>query len=137
MLRAVEDEATGVMTVPELDSDVVIASVDGPGEWCIVRASKVAKVLVVIGDTKIEVSVDGIVMNGGDNGGLVVLSKMQENLDTLKTYCQALKSAIEAGLTAVGVGSAANGGTGKAAFDSAMASSNINFKSMENTKVKH
>lgn len=74
--------------------------------------------------------------NGGTLGGLVILAKLVNNLNSLKSYCETLKSAISTGLNSVGEGGAASGTAAKASFESAMTAQNISFENMENEKIK-
>lgn len=76
-------------------------------------------------------------LNGDGLGGLAIVEKIQNNLDSIKDYLNTLKSSISSGLTSVGVGSAANGGTAATAFDTSMVAASISFKDMENKNVKH
>lgn len=88
------------------------------------------------GDTNLDC--DGTVtFNGGDHDGLVKLQELKDNLNSIKNYLSALKSAINTGLNGVGASTAASGAAGAAAFEGAMAGQTINFKNMENDKVKH
>lgn len=88
------------------------------------------------GDTNLDC--DGTVtFNGGDHDGLVKLQELKDNLNSIKNYLSALKSAISTGLNGVGASTAASGAAGAAAFEGAMAGQTINFKNMENDKVKH
>lgn len=75
--------------------------------------------------------------NGGNNGGIPILQKIADNLNALKTYCTTQQAALDSAFTAIGVGSAASGPNGAAAYGAAMASNTITFENMENTKVKH
>lgn len=88
------------------------------------------------GDTNLDC--DGTVtFNGGDHDGLVKLQELNDNLNSIKNYLSALKSAINTGLNGVGTSTAASGAAGALAFEGAMAGQMINFKNMENDKVKH
>ncbi len=94
-------------------------------------------VICKVGDnTSAELTNDGIVLNGGSLRGLVKIDELEDNLDQLKKYVETMKKAISTGIKAVGVSTAASGPTGATAFDGAMASAMINFKNMENEKVK-
>jgi len=75
-------------------------------------------------------------MNGGNLGGLVKLQELEQNLNSIKTYLSALNGAISAAFTAVGAGPSANGASGAASFNTAMSAQQINYASMENTKIK-
>lgn len=78
-----------------------------------------------------------LTINGDAFGGIVKIQELNDNLENLKTYCEALKSSIASGLSAVGIGSAANGGTGSQKFNSGMAGQSLDFDAMENETIKH
>lgn len=91
LLNAVEEETLGILLIPEVDSDVVISCVDGSGEYMLVRASKLSKVLITISGTKFQLDKDGIVMNDGGNDGIPItksviqqLNKVEEDVNKLK-----------------------------------------------------
>ncbi|NBR15974.1 MAG: hypothetical protein EBU01_15565 [Crocinitomicaceae bacterium] len=83
------------------------------------------------------VPTEKLILRNEDFGGLVKIKELEDNLKTLKTYIEALKTATSSGINAIGVGPAANGGTGKLAFETAMAGKIINLKEMENKNVQH
>lgn len=83
-----------------------------------------------------ELTENGISLNGGSLRGLVKIAELEDNLNQLKQYVETMKSAVSSGINAVGVSTAANGPVGAGVFDTAMASALINFKNMENKKVK-
>ena len=84
-----------------------------------------------------------IVFNDGNNKGLLILDKVQYNLDAIKDYLSNLNTAIGAGFTGVGVSvgpgvvTPASGTLGKAAFDGATTALQLLFANMENPKIKH
>ncbi|MNS21777.1 hypothetical protein D3C72_535470 [compost metagenome] len=77
------------------------------------------------------------VFNDGKNRGLVKIKALEDNLDSLKLYIEAIHAALPGAFTAIGVGSAANGGTGSAIYLSGMAGKQIVIEDMENTDIKH
>lgn len=81
--------------------------------------------------------VEEVVFNGGELGGLVKIEQLKENIDTLKKYCEALNSAVIAGIAGIGAGSAANGATGVAEYKKAMTGQTISFVDMEDINIKH
>ncbi len=87
-------------------------------------------------DTSAELKTDGIVLNGGSLGGLVILEKINKHVKFLTFLVQSYNGPVGCGFTAVGAATAANGATGAATFDGTMASARINFEGMENEKVK-
>ena len=130
-LTAVNDGADGkLLLTPKEGSMVLLADMSGG----------TLRDLAVVGFTnveKVEATCDSIELNGGDNGGLVNIESLKNNLDSLKKYVEAMKSAIANGFTSVGASTAANGPAGRATFEGAMAAQQINFEDMEDTKITH
>lgn len=92
---------------------------------------------IEVGGSTVHVEDGKIQFNGEDNGGLVKIEELRQSLQSLQTYCETMKEAVSAGISAVGAGTAANGATGAGAFDTAMASAKIQIENMENSKVTH
>lgn len=130
-LTAVNDGSDGkLLLTPKEESPVLLADMSC-GEL---------RDLAVVGFTnveKVEATCDSIALNGGDNGGLVNIESLKNNLDAMKRYVEAMKSAISNGFTSVGASTAANGPAGRATFEGAMATQTINFEDMEDTKITH
>lgn len=154
-LQANQGSSFGVVSFPRVGSYVVVGFVAGGSAGVVLLTDDIESMEIttaedksraVIDDdgvrinvgeeTSVELTADGIVLNGGSLGGLVILEKINKNLDQLKKYAETMKSAVSSGLKAVGAGTAANGMTGASAFDGAMSSAIISFEDMENEKVK-
>lgn len=78
-----------------------------------------------------------VIFNGGELGGLVKIEELKKSLDSLKQYCEDLKTAVAQGLTAVGVGTAASGTTGAQTFYQLMTGKSITIEEMEDEMIKH
>ena len=146
LLFAVKDSSLKGMTVtPSVGSRVLVTKIAGSNMLYVSMYSQIEAAMITIGDKcsvsvdsdKVEVTTDQITFNGGDNGGLVILQKVQDNLNQLKDYVTAMNNAISAGFTGVGEGLAATGSGGNGAYSGAMAGKSITFSPMENSKVKH
>lgn len=154
-LQANQGSSFGVVSFPRAGSYVVVGFVAGGSAGVVLLTDDIESMEIttaedksraVIDDdgvrinvgeeTSAELTADGIVLNGGSLGGLVILEKINKNLDQLKKYAETMKSAVSSGLKAVGAGTAANGMTGASTFDGAMSSAIISFEDMENEKVK-
>lgn len=154
-LQANQNGKVGVVSYPRVGSYVVVGFVADGSAGVVLLTDNIESVEIATAEDKsravidddgvrinvgddisAELTADGIVLNGGSLGGLVILEKIKSNLDQLKKYVETMKSAVSSGLKAVGAGTAANGTTGASAFDGAMASASINFEDMENEKVK-
>ncbi len=59
-LSSVTNNPNGVILIPANGSNVVIGSIDGPGEWSVIKTSDLEKMIVTIGSTKLTVT-DGTV----------------------------------------------------------------------------
>lgn len=155
-LQANQCGEAGLTAFPAVGSHVVTAFLNDAAA-VVILTERVEKLCGVVGkekpleltvednrlDLKLDkttLTVDGdqqIVFNGGKNGGLVIISELRDSLNNLKTFCETLKSAVSTGLNAVGAGLSANGALGVTEFEKAMASAEIDIKSMENNKIKH
>lgn len=110
-------EEKGLIIVPKVGSDVLITNIDG-GASFVSQYSKIEK---------IELNVDStIIINGGQNGGLVEIGKLEENLEKIKTYLKDLETAISASITGLG-----------GAFEMVLPANDIFFVNMENETIKH
>ena len=126
----------GVVVVPKVGSHVIVAMMHGGMGGCVIATEEVESVDIKIGESSVLINGDGVVLNGGSLRGMVKIAELEENLNQLKNYVETLKSATSAGLNAVGVSTAANGPAGATTFDGGMAGALIQFKNMENEKVK-
>ena len=154
-LQANQESKVGVVSFPRVGSFVVVGFVADGSAGIVLLTDDVESVEVVISDdtarvtmdedgvrvevgddTSAELTTDGIVFNGGDLGGMVKINELEDNLNQLKDYVEKLKTEVSAGIKAVGASTAANGPAAAIKFDTAMATAVINFKDMENEKVK-
>ncbi|MDR3350355.1 MAG: hypothetical protein LBN98_01740 [Prevotellaceae bacterium] len=138
-LRAViNDNAEQLLITPKIGSYVLVTDLSGGNyrNLAVISYSEVTAVNITIGSMKATINADGITFNDGTLGGLVKLQELKDNLDSLKEYVEAIHNALPSALSAIGVGSAANGGTGATSYQGAMAGKAIQIKDMENDKVK-
>ena len=126
MRASITSEAQKILLVPKVGTAVIVVTFPLTGDSVIVARDAVER---------IEVSGD-ITINGGQNGGMVKVEELKKNLNSLKTYCETLKSAIATGLNGVGASTAASGAAGAAAFNNAMTGASITIDDMENKRIK-
>jgi hypothetical protein len=125
----------GLVIFPRVKSNVLV-SFTSKQTAAVIMYSEVDKVLLSVGNTSVEITSDGIVMNGGNIGGLVKLQELKDNLNSLKGYVEAMNNALPAAFNAIGASTAANGATGAASYQSAMIGKAIQIRDMENGQVK-
>lgn len=146
MLYAVaDDKLTGFCFIPKIESIVLVSRIAGSNMMFVAMFSQVDKVLLSVGDKveltitgdKVELKADEIVFNGGENKGLVKVEQLQKNLDSLKTYVEAIHAALPSAFSAVGAAMLSNGAAGGTAYTCAMAGKSVVLENMENQKIKH
>lgn len=138
-INAVTENSNGVLVIPKVGSHVWVAEIDGPGKMGIIKTSDVSKVVVTMNNTpEVVIEPGKVIMNGGDNGGVPINGKVEDNLKALKDYIKnTLEPAIKAAFTAVGAGTTAAGSAGAESFDLAVTPAVINLVNMENESVQH
>lgn len=110
-------EEKGLIIVPKIGSDVLITNIDG-GASFVSQYSEIEK---------IELNVDStIIINGGQNDGLVKIRELEKNLERIKTYLKALETALSTSITGLG-----------GALAIALSANDISFVNMENKTIKH
>lgn len=140
-LRAViDDNQTGVLLFPKVDSAVVYASIENQEANCMVLMFSEIEEFLITGQGGFKVETDNsgnTKINNGNFGGLVKIEPLNNNLNAVKTYFTTLQAAVVAGFNAIGAGMSANGANGVTAFNTAMSGQNLTYEDMENTKIKH
>lgn len=94
LLQPIIDNSTGIAIFPQVGAHALClynAEWDG---WVLLQASDIERIDIVVGETSLSVSTNGIVINDGNNGGLV-------NINTLKSAFNAVVSDITAIATAL------------------------------------
>jgi len=72
-LSSVTSDPNGVILIPTDDSTVVIGSIDGPGEWGLIKTSDLEKMIVTIGNTKFTIT-DGTVKAEDGSGAEMTMT---------------------------------------------------------------
>jgi tetrahydromethanopterin S-methyltransferase subunit B len=89
--NVVTDNMEGLTMVPVIGSQVWVAEIDGPGKWGLVKCSELQTVVVKIGDTaELEVTSGVVVLNGGENGGLVKVQELVDKINRLESKVNGL-----------------------------------------------
>ena len=85
MLNAVTDESNGVILFPADGSNVIIGSVDGPGEWCLIKASELTKVIITIENVTCEMDNSQVSIQNGN-----VLFNISDSVFKVNTASESL-----------------------------------------------
>ncbi len=119
----------GWRITPKVGSVVIVARLSQLNDAYVAMVSEVEKAEMAATDT--------IVFNGGVNGGIVKIKELEENLKALKEYVEAVHNALPTAFNAISSGSSANGLSGATSYSKDMAGKTIDFKNIENEKIKH
>lgn len=82
LISAVSGNLNGIILIPAVNSDVVVAQIDGPSTYTLVKTSKLDKLIVTIGDSKITMSTDGYKIERTSPSGTESLTKLFSDLLT-------------------------------------------------------
>jgi hypothetical protein len=137
-LRAViNSSAEQLLITPKVGSYVLLADLSGGDmrQLAVVAYSEVAAVSVKISATTASVDKDGVVLNGGENGGLTITPKLVEQLAKMTARIDGIIDAISNGVPAPQDGGAALQASIKASLAAIV--DREDFGSVENGKVKH
>ena len=117
--------AKGINIRPKIGSYVIVGRISGAGSELAVLMYSEIEVVSVTAE---------IVLNDGENGGMVKVRELERNFEQVKQYLGVMNNAIATALTATAApGSAAASST----YSATMGTQFLNFVDMENTKVKH
>jgi len=88
MLNAISADGNGMILYPIDGSSVIIGTIDGPGEWTILKACDLVKIVVMIGANVIEMDTNQIVFTQGSamltmTGGKFSMKNGSTDLNTL------------------------------------------------------
>lgn len=82
----------GCRFYPAVDSDVLIVPINENGDWEVRLFSEIEQVLFEIGDTIFDLSSTGLVLNGGELGGMVKVEALVTKMNTLENDLNTLKT---------------------------------------------
>lgn len=135
MLRSSVNGLKGIVLIPKVGTEITYASIEGAGRYTIVNAAELDKVLIDVPEIKL--TCDKVVINGGDNGELVKIKELEDNLKSIKDFAEAIHAALPGAFDAILASTSANGALGKAKYQLDMLGKKITVKGMKNPKVKH
>ena len=129
-----EDEETCI-NIPAVDSTVLVGAIhNDPDTTFIAMTSKVSKVIKKINDQTYEMTDQSHVFNGGDNGGLIIIADLINQLNAIEnkinTFLNAYNAHTHPDPSSGSTGPANNAGT-------VTTLTNTSATDIENDKVKH
>lgn len=87
MLGAVSSTTDALVVVPKEGSHVVIGSVDGPGNWILLKPSEITKILLTIANTACTISESGVKVESGNTlievESVIKIATANENLHAI------------------------------------------------------
>lgn len=148
-LRAASDgDNTGVIVWPKLGSYVVFAQVRGEADYVLLKTTAVEEIVIEIESSltadiptitikseSIKADANEIILNGGENMGMVKVKELTQKLNALEKDLNTIKAAFTAWLPAVG--DMAEGLRGAAAAWAGSIIRPTAQADIENDKVQH
>lgn len=131
----VDTERKGCRFYPAVDSDVLIVPINENGDWEVRLFSEIEQVLFEIGDMSFDLSSNGLVLNGGQLGGMVKIESLVTKMNTLESDLNTLKTAFNNWVVAPSDGGAAL--KTMAATWSGQTITQTQKTDLEDIKVKH
>lgn len=158
LLYAIENaDLKGFVTIPAVDSRVLVSRIGSSNELYVAMLSEVDKVMLSIGDkvtaeitdaalnytndkvaleikeNTVKLSADSIEFNGGELGGLVKVQELSDNLAKVTARIDGIITAIQNGIAIP-----QDGGTGlQKSIVALLPTDKEDFSGIENDKVKH
>lgn len=96
LLQPVIDNTTGIAVFPKVGAQALClynAEWDG---WVLLQASDIDHIDIAVGDTSLSISTDGIVINKGNNGGLVNVNSLKRAFNAVVADITAIATALDA-----------------------------------------
>lgn len=95
-LQANQGLSTGIVAFPKKRSHVIVAMMNGGMGGCVIATEEIDRAEVLIEDTSVVLTKDGVVFNGGSFGGLIkvadLTSKINELIDAFNNHTHTLPS---------------------------------------------
>jgi len=134
---SIDDEQNGVVEIPVVASWVLVGIIgNDENSLFVLMCNDVEKLVGFIGDTTCSIDTDGIVIDGGANGGLTITPELVTNLDKTNALINALTTII----SGVPIPEPGNGAPSalQAALATALTGQSLgDFSAIENERVKH
>ena len=94
LLQPVIDNSTGIAIFPKVDAlALCIYNAEWDG-WVLLQASDIDHIDITVGETSLSVSTDGIVINNGNNGGLVNVKTLISAFNAVVTDIGVIAAAL-------------------------------------------
>lgn len=135
-MMTMDFEQTGLKLVPAVGSVVGVGvPSEGVTSAFLLAFSELDGVKLQVGESRLEVSKDGFVFNGGELGGLVKVKELESQLNALKGVVDALILVVN-GAPVPEVGNGAPSSFQKAMQSAVLGKSTGDFSQLANEKVR-
>lgn len=107
MLQSMSNKESSMVIYPKMGSDCIIIFEEESNSGCVIATEEIERMELVIGEARVEVTEDGIVLNGGALGGLVKVEALTARLNGIEESINELKAALSGWVPAPQDGGAA------------------------------
>jgi len=91
-LRPVLDGNESLTIFPTIGTWALAIRIEDGEEWMIMAVGQAAKYRIVVGNSSLDITSDGVVFNGGSLGGLVKIEDLVSDINGIKTELNNLKT---------------------------------------------
>ena len=135
-VKIMTDPDKGMFLVPKVGSNVAVSMLDKDNAF-VVMFSELEKILIEVGDQKIEIKDGSIVFNGGNFNGLVKVAELVQKLNKIENDLNTLKQVFSTGWVPVPNDGGAALKVAAGAWSGALINPITQQSDLENTKIKH
>lgn len=83
-LRPITGANDGVLLVPGIGAKALAIQIESTDDWMVLQCTKYDKFLASIGGVTIDIAEGAILLNGGENGGLVLVNAILDAINRLE-----------------------------------------------------
>lgn len=91
MLQSMSNRESSFVLYPKIGSDCIILFDEESMSGCVIATEEVERMELVIGEARVEVTEDGIVLNGGNLGGMVKVEALTSRINNIENDLNTLK----------------------------------------------
>lgn len=132
-LSGIVNPSDGVWIIPQVNSQVIV-TFTGRDTAFVSMVSKIDEINVENSNYSFVINENGVILNDGNNGGLIIIANLINKLNTLENQYNQLRSDYDGHAHG---GTTSDGATISPASTTASSVTNIQASDIENPDVKH
>lgn len=107
LYKSVSGGEVDVVLQPSINSRCYIGRISDSDEWIMIKTGSIDKIYIKVGTTLLSITDDGIILNGGELGGLVKRDGIKSQMNKLENELNDLKKILLSWVPVAGDGGSA------------------------------